>query len=477
MAVVPMPPKRRPAAPAPAPAPASARTDDALKDQAAALAKPEDAQASAGSAPRPAPALSNRPGRKEEPPSTPSRSGGQGTAADPPDVGVAAAAGRLKGEAETTGRPDGRTVPGRLRPRPDRRLTSDTGGLAPRTRPVVGAAVAAEPVAAADATAARATPAVIVPPAASAAADRSETAKAAAGAGSGRGAKPAPQDPQPSEDETVALTAATQPPDESETAEVPPPRQSLPATATTAVQPSRPRSDRPQPEPENSPRKDRAAASNRPRSDRQTGGAAERQTGGPASRQAEGPDDRQSGEAVFLVDGAQPVLSGFAPLVAGALVTRRYRLLTQLRHTSAVDSWQATDEKLDRLVVVHALADETAADAIIVAARRAATATDARFVRVLDAVADADGLYVITEWAEGTPLAEVLQSGPLTGLEAAWLVKEAAEPLSAVHPLGLFHQRLDATRVLITPTGGVRIAGLVTDAVFNPDPADEAKTR
>ena len=123
---------------------------------------------------------------------------------------------------------------------------------------------------------------------------------------------------------------------------------------------------------------------------------------------------------------------------------------------------------LSRSVLVHVLSpgdpDETE---LLAAARRASVATDSRFLRVLDAVHSADaelGSYIVCEYATGQSLEVLLSHAPLSGLEAAWVVREVADALSGVHGLGLHHRRINPETVIITPAGNVKIVGLLIDA-------------
>jgi putative peptidoglycan lipid II flippase len=189
------------------------------------------------------------------------------------------------------------------------------------------------------------------------------------------------------------------------------------------------------------------------------------------------PGHSGAASALLSETGSQPVLSGFAPLVKGQLLAERYRLAALVGREAHASLWQATDEVLARSVLIAALEDEETADSVVQAARQSTAATDARFVRVLDAVADAEGFYIISEWVDGTPLSQVLQAGPLTAVESAWVTKEVAEALTTIHPLKVFHQRLDPTRILITASGGIRISGLTTAAALNPRDGDDELTR
>jgi putative peptidoglycan lipid II flippase len=140
--------------------------------------------------------------------------------------------------------------------------------------------------------------------------------------------------------------------------------------------------------------------------------------------------------------------------------------------------WRAFDQVLSRSVVIHLLEPgDPRSTALLTAGRRAAGATDSRFLRVLDAVEDggraADGRtigsYIVSEYAEGQSLQSVLAAAPLTGLESAWVVREVADALSGAHARGLFHRRLVPDMVIITPAGNVKIVGLLIEAALRPE--------
>ena len=127
---------------------------------------------------------------------------------------------------------------------------------------------------------------------------------------------------------------------------------------------------------------------------------------------------------------------------------------------------------LSRSVLVHLLPPgaEDEAD-LLTAARKASVATDSRFLRVLDAVHSGDpelSSYIVCEYATGQSLEMILSHGPLSGLEAAWVVREVADALAGVHGLGLYHRRINPDTVIITPTGNVKIVGLLIEAALRP---------
>ncbi len=127
--------------------------------------------------------------------------------------------------------------------------------------------------------------------------------------------------------------------------------------------------------------------------------------------------------------------------------------------------WQGHDEVLGRPVGVRVMpADDPVADAVLDAARRAATLDDPRFVAVLDADRSEGLAYVVTEWVEARDLTALLSSGPLTDLEAQGLAAELARALAAAHRAGLTHGRLLPESVLVTDAGRLKVAGLAVSA-------------
>ncbi|MBM7784332.1 protein kinase family protein [Tenggerimyces flavus] len=155
----------------------------------------------------------------------------------------------------------------------------------------------------------------------------------------------------------------------------------------------------------------------------------------------------------------------------GAMLAGRYRVVELLAETPGSNGvarmWRAVDEVLSRSVVVHVLAiDDPRTAPLLEAARRAATVTDVRFIRVLDATQDDGVAYVVREWVHGRNLATLLAEGPLPPRHAGLLIREAAEALANAHEQGLSHGRLDPDSLVITDTGAIKIVGLSTQAAL-----------
>lgn len=165
-----------------------------------------------------------------------------------------------------------------------------------------------------------------------------------------------------------------------------------------------------------------------------------------------------------------------ATLPAGTVLASRYRLEELIAESEPSVTWRAFDQVLSRSVLVHLLAPgDPGEEELLTAARKASVATDSRFLRVLDAVHSTDpavGSYIVCEYATGQSLEMILSHGPLSGLEAAWVTREVADALAGVHSLGLYHRRLSPETVIITPTGNVKIVGLMIEAALRPQSND-----
>ena len=162
-------------------------------------------------------------------------------------------------------------------------------------------------------------------------------------------------------------------------------------------------------------------------------------------------------------------------LPAGTILASRYRLEELIAESRPTVTWRAFDQVLSRSVLVHLLApgDPAAADLLAAARRPRSPPTPAscgcwtRCTATTPSSAPTSSASTPT----GQSLEVVLSHGPLSGLEAAWVVREVADALSGVHSLGLHHRRINPDTVIITPTGNVKIVGLLIEAALRGRPA------
>jgi len=152
----------------------------------------------------------------------------------------------------------------------------------------------------------------------------------------------------------------------------------------------------------------------------------------------------------------------------------RYELLEQLEpgvEDPAVATWRAHDSVLDRLVSLRLLdAGDPRAAAFLGSAQAAARVEDRRLVRVLDIFQTSndgrDYVAVISEWASGRSLVDLLATGPMKADEAVDLITEVALAVSAGLATQVSHGRLRPTSVFVTDAGEVRVRGLAIDAAL-----------
>ena len=85
---------------------------------------------------------------------------------------------------------------------------------------------------------------------------------------------------------------------------------------------------------------------------------------------------------------------------------------------------------------------------------------------MFDVEDDWDHAYIVTEWAAGDSLDDLLAAGPLDAARGARIIAEAAEAVSVAHAAGLAHLCLGPESLRWTPGGGVKITGLGIDAAL-----------
>lgn len=162
------------------------------------------------------------------------------------------------------------------------------------------------------------------------------------------------------------------------------------------------------------------------------------------------------------VDGAAPG----QPVTIGG----RYQLLTRSgadEDTGAgrLSTWRARDTLLRRdvLLRIHAPGG-AAARGFIDRALAAGVLSHPALAMVYDAVDENRRAYVVSEWVEGTSLAEQLLDGPLAEPDARETVRRVAEGVTQAHELGLAVGGLLPQRVILTPSGSVTVAAIPAPA-------------
>ena len=151
----------------------------------------------------------------------------------------------------------------------------------------------------------------------------------------------------------------------------------------------------------------------------------------------------------------------------------RYELGSEVARGRGRTLWRGQDTVLDRPVGVLLLdAGHPHAEAVRLAAQRAAGVEHPGLLRVIDTAEDAGRVFVVTRWLAGSPLSERLAVGPLEGDEARLVVAAVAEALAAAASEGVHHLVLDPRDVLLTEYGVV-VAGIGVRAALEGVTADD----
>jgi hypothetical protein len=158
----------------------------------------------------------------------------------------------------------------------------------------------------------------------------------------------------------------------------------------------------------------------------------------------------------------------------GTRIGGRYRLEDRVAAAAGWAAWKAIDETLARAVTVLTFAPGfPRLREVVTAARAASRLNDSRFAQVFDVEDDWDHAYIVSEWAAGDSLDDMLATGPLDAARGARIIAEAAEAISAAHAAGLAHLCLSPDSLRWTAGGGVKITGLGIDAALTGASADD----
>lgn len=149
----------------------------------------------------------------------------------------------------------------------------------------------------------------------------------------------------------------------------------------------------------------------------------------------------------------------------GDSVGGRYQLRTLYATHGRTSSWVGVDQQLSRAVLIHAIPpDQPNTLEILDTARAAASTTDSRFLRVLDAILAEEppyGSFVVCEHVDATLLSTRLAAGSLGETASCWLARELADGLSSMHAQGISHGQLHPDTVHITESGHIKAACFV----------------
>lgn len=160
----------------------------------------------------------------------------------------------------------------------------------------------------------------------------------------------------------------------------------------------------------------------------------------------------------------------------------RYRLVAPLRRGGTSVVWHGRDRVLERDVAVKLLDHRRAGDPVLVRrlrveAQAAASLVHPHVVTVYDfGEAQLDGRtvpYAVLELVDGSPLSEVLATGPLPWQEAVTIGAQVAAALAAAHAHGVVHRDIKPDNVMCTADGvklvDFGISATIGDTDLEPD--------
>ncbi len=130
--------------------------------------------------------------------------------------------------------------------------------------------------------------------------------------------------------------------------------------------------------------------------------------------------------------------------------------------------WKATDELLRRPVAVHLLPRGDCVPASVVeAVQAAARVSDPRLATIYDTDYSIEDPYIVSEWAPGTHLEDLVLSGLPRPALAAAMIADAADALAVAHQAGRPHLCLSPRSLRWDVGSGLKITGLGIDAALS----------
>jgi hypothetical protein len=170
----------------------------------------------------------------------------------------------------------------------------------------------------------------------------------------------------------------------------------------------------------------------------------------------------------------------------GERLADRYHLLELVADGDVATLWRAHDDVLARPVAVKCVSTpnksaRAEAQVFLDAAVRASAVNHPGLARTYDAALESrpgrgnDVAYVIGEWVDGEPLDTHLERvGALAAVDAADVLRQAADALTAAHAAGLTHGRVHPGNVLVTAHGRVRITDTQVAAALHGGTSEAA---
>ena len=147
----------------------------------------------------------------------------------------------------------------------------------------------------------------------------------------------------------------------------------------------------------------------------------------------------------------------------GTTLSGRYTLTERIAAGGMGEVWAATDIVLGRTVAVKLLhpglsQESDFAERFRSEARHAASLHHPNIATVFDYGEDDGTAYLVMELVVGQPLSQVIaERAPLSALETASILIQAATALEAAHQGGVVHRDVKPANILITPEGTAKL--------------------
>ena len=134
--------------------------------------------------------------------------------------------------------------------------------------------------------------------------------------------------------------------------------------------------------------------------------------------------------------------------------------------------WKASDQLLGRAVTIYQLPPGPVPRTVVEAVQSAAKVTDPRLAAIYDTDFNPGCPYIVSEWAPGTPLEDLVLTGLPRPALAAAMIADAADALAVAHQARRPHLRLTPRSLRWDPASGLKITGLGLDAALCGTAAD-----
>ncbi|MEO6604001.1 MAG: Stk1 family PASTA domain-containing Ser/Thr kinase [Aeromicrobium sp.] len=157
------------------------------------------------------------------------------------------------------------------------------------------------------------------------------------------------------------------------------------------------------------------------------------------------------------------VLTGDEALI-GRVLNDRYLIGKRIARGGMASVFWATDQRLDRPVAIkvmhHGLGDDRQfTERFHREAKSAAKLNHPNVVSVFDQGMDGEVTYLVMEYVPGRTLRDIMrEESPMKPYRALELLEQILVALSAAHAAHIIHRDVKPENVLITPTGGVKVA-------------------